>query len=96
VSLIVRPEAAADIEAAHAWYENQRPGLGNEFLIALSTMFEVLVEHPRRHRCVHRDIHRANLRRFPYGIFFRIVQADVVVIACFHARRNPRAWQRRQ
>ncbi len=29
---VVRPAAAADIEEAFLWYEQQRGGLGNEFL----------------------------------------------------------------
>lgn len=33
--LVYRPEAAADVEEAFAWYERQRVGLGAEFLGAL-------------------------------------------------------------
>lgn len=42
MSLFVRPHAAADIEAEYPWYERQRPGLGDEFLGAVSAVFEVL------------------------------------------------------
>jgi plasmid stabilization system protein ParE len=96
VSLFVRPDAAADIEEAHSWYESQRPGLGDEFLDAILVVFELLLERPRRYRVVHRDTRRANLRRFPFGVFYRIVDADVVVIACFHASRDPRRWRGRE
>ncbi len=30
--LIVAPEAEQDVADAYAWYENRRPGLGEEFL----------------------------------------------------------------
>jgi hypothetical protein len=40
VSLFVRPDAAAEIEAAHFWYESQRPGLGDEFLDAILLVLE--------------------------------------------------------
>lgn len=96
MSLSVRPHAAADIEDAYFWYETQRPGLGGEFLDAISGVFSVLLESPRRYRLVHRDTRRANLRRFPYGVFYRILGADVVVIACFHASRDPRVWRARK
>ena len=33
--LVVRPAAAADIDEAYLWYEGQRAGLGEEFLVAL-------------------------------------------------------------
>jgi hypothetical protein len=30
--LLIRPQAEADLREARNWYENQRPGLGDEFL----------------------------------------------------------------
>ena len=95
MNLSVRPRAAADIEDAHSWYESQRRGLGGEFLDAISAVFAVLRESPQRYRVVHRDTRRANVRRFPFGVFYRIIGEDVVVIACFHARRDPRSWRGR-
>ena len=34
-------------------------------------------------------------RRFPYSIFSRVESQQVVVLAVFHSRRNPRIWQTR-
>jgi len=34
VIVVLRPAAAADVEAAYRWYEQQRAGLGDEFLAA--------------------------------------------------------------
>ena len=46
-------------------------------------------EHPQRFPVVHRNTHRALLRRFPYGIFIESKAGHLVVIACFHSKRNP-------
>jgi hypothetical protein len=35
VIVVLRPAAAADVEAAYRWYEQQRAGLGDEFLDAV-------------------------------------------------------------
>ena len=43
--VVVRPAAAADIEDAYEWYESQQPGLGDEFLAALRTTRDRLLEH---------------------------------------------------
>ena len=32
----IRPEARTDVQAAYDWYEAQCPGLGDEFLIAIT------------------------------------------------------------
>jgi hypothetical protein len=34
-------------------------------------------------------------RRFPYGLFYRVYGDTIVIVACLHAKRDPRQWQRR-
>lgn len=92
---IFRPDAAGDVEDAYRWYENQRPGLGEEFLAAVGTVVESLAAYPERFPIVYRQTRRANLRRFPYSLFYRIIDEQVVVVACMHGRRHPRQWQSR-
>jgi len=93
--LIFRPAAAADVEDAYRWYENQRAGLGEEFLAEVSTVVESLMAYPEQFPIVYRETRRANLRRFPYSLFYRIIDDEVVVVACMHGRRHPRRWQSR-
>jgi plasmid stabilization system protein ParE len=96
VSLIVRPAAASDLDDVYLWYEVQRPGLGREFLDAVAQTLQAVVEMPGRFRVVDRDMRRAHVRRFPYSVFFRTVARDVVVVGCFHGRRDPRQWKARR
>ena len=96
MNLLVRPAAAADLEEAFLWYNARRPGLGGEFLEAVDQVFRGLLENPRGYRVVYRETRRAHVRRFPYGVFYRIVGDNVVVVACFHGKRDPRRWGRRQ
>jgi hypothetical protein len=35
------------------------------------------------------------VRWFPYGLFFLVEETRVVVIACFHGKRNLKHWQLR-
>jgi plasmid stabilization system protein ParE len=94
--VVVRPAAAADIEDAYEWYESQQPGLGEEFLAALRTIRDRLLEHPEAHPILHRNTRRVLIqRRFPYAVFYRVYGDTIVVVACMHAKRDPRRWQRR-
>ena len=94
--VVVRPAAAADIEDAYHWYESQQPGLGEDFLAALRTVRDRLLEHPEAHPVLHRKTRRALIqRRFPYAVFYRIYGDTIVVVACMHAKRDPRRWQGR-
>lgn len=91
--VIVRPAAAADIEEAYDWYEIQRPGLGEEFLTALRSTLNRVIAQPEAFAVIHRTIRRALIPlRFPYGLFYRLSDDTIVVVACMHAKRDPRRW----
>jgi plasmid stabilization system protein ParE len=94
--VIVRPAAAADIDDAYRWYEARRPGLGEEFLVALNATRDHVIEQPEAYPVLHRATRRALLpRRFPYALFYRVYGDNIVIVACMHAKRDPRRWQRR-
>ena len=95
IRFLVRPAAAADIDEAYLWYEGQRPGLGNEFLIAAQAVNEAIAQHPYLYPVVHRNTRRALFRRFPYALYYRIYDEVVVVVACMHGRRSSKRWQSR-
>lgn len=96
MKIVVRPAAAADIEEAFEWYERQRPGLGEDFLTALDSTLEQVSAQPEAFAVIHRATRRALIpHRFPYGLFYRIYGETIVVVACMHAKRHPRRWQRR-
>jgi len=61
--------AGADIEAARRWYEQQRPGLGNEFLDEITRAIRLLEEHPERRPFYYLGFRRILTRRFPYKLF---------------------------
>jgi plasmid stabilization system protein ParE len=92
---VLRPAAAADVEDAWRWYEAQREGLGEEFLDVVGATLESIRAHPESAPVVLRDIRRQLLRRFPYGLFYRLIQGQVLVVACLHAKRSPRVWRTR-
>ena len=70
--LIIRPAAEEDMEEASAWYEGQREGLGKEFLVAVGEALDKIAKHPDFGIVVHQRLRRANVRRFPYGIFYLV------------------------
>jgi hypothetical protein len=40
-------------------------------------------------------LRRARAKKFPYALFFLIEPDALLVVACFHASRDPRQWQNR-
>ncbi|HEY0513653.1 MAG TPA: type II toxin-antitoxin system RelE/ParE family toxin [Thermoanaerobaculia bacterium] len=93
--LSIRPEAEIEIQEAHNWYELQRQGLGDEFLIELRDALAAVELSPRRYPIVRGKVRRAILHRFPYSILYLAEPENTVVIACFHGKRDPRRWHSR-
>ena len=62
--LISEPPADLDVEAAFEWYENERPGLGLEFLDELRTSYHGIADGPL---CTRVAIWRSGLIATPFG-----------------------------
>ena len=93
-SVSLRPQALDEIRSARQWYDAQRAGLGGEFQAEVDRVVELLAQSPLLFPTVHARIRRAMIRRFPYGVFFHLAGADVVLLSCYHLRRRPRRWGR--
>lgn len=91
----LREEAERDLYSAASWYEQQRSGLGHEFLDEILSALQVIPEQPLMYPVVHRNTRRALISRFPFGIYFRVEQSCIVVLAIMHASRHPHRWQER-
>ena len=91
----LRPEAEQDLLEAAFWYEEQRTGLGIQFLDEALTIFSGIAEGPSMYPTVHRDTRRALMHRFPFGVYYRVENAAIVVVAVMHGSRDPRRWKKR-
>ena len=91
----LRPEAEADVADAARWYEEQRPGLGAEFLDEVLRTFSSISEHPDLCPRVYGEIRRALTRRFPFGVFYLCDESEQVVLAVMHGSRDPSRWKGR-
>jgi plasmid stabilization system protein ParE len=91
----LREEAERDLAAAASWYEQQREGLGHEFLDEALASFHGIGRQPMAYPIVHRDTRRALMSTFPFGIYFRIEERFIVVLAIVHGSRHPHRWQGR-
>ena len=88
--VLFRPEAREDAIQARDWYEKQSAGLGGEFVRALEAGVAVARRSPDAFPSVGGEFRRVLLRRFPYSLVYQFQGDTLVVLACFHHRRNPR------
>jgi plasmid stabilization system protein ParE len=94
-SLVVNPEAQADLAEAIAYYNDQRDGLGREFANCVDEAFATIRENPQLAAEIYRSARLALVRRFPFLVCYRIVEDEVRIISVFHGRRDSRTWKSR-
>jgi len=93
--LIITPQAEADLAEARSWYEDKREGLGERLLLCFEAALGHILRSPKGSTEVFPGIRRVVVRRFPYGVFYRIDPDQIAVIAIYHSKRDPRGWQSR-
>lgn len=91
------PEADAEALDAALWYEDERTGLGDDFLAARERAIERIEGTPQglprleyydgRH-----EIRRVLMRRFPYAVIFQVRADELLVVAIAHVKRRPLYW----
>ena len=86
--VIIRPNAEADLQEAHAWYESQRAGLGDALLDEIRHAVRHLETDPARRAFYYRDFRRLLTRRFPYKLFYRVEGDRVIVFRVLHAKQK--------
>ena len=94
-SVIFTQAARGELIEAQDWYEREARGLGRRFRHAIDALIDRMIDNPQQFPIVFKNVRRALLRRFPYSIFFVVEEDALIVIACFHASRNPSRWQKR-
>ena len=93
--VIVRPLAERDLLEAQSWYERKNPGLGTRFRSSVGDVLQLLADSPLIFPAVLREVRRAAVQHFPYVLYYLVRRDRILVIGCFHARRDPRIALRR-
>lgn len=89
VRLIFHPEAKNELRAAAARYEDKRHGLGQEFLSEVRGIAAKIRQNPLRCSFVSPSYRCCRVKRFPYGIIYRVDDDQVVIAAVMPFKRKP-------
>ena len=96
--LELHPEALAELRGAALWYDERRPGLGDEFIAEVSAALDRIEDAPESYaawagtRTTGQLIRKATVQRFPYLVAFEKHEQHVLILAVAHAKRRPLYW----
>jgi len=72
--VIVRPEAEDDLKGAFSWYEDNRVGLGYDFLLQVNAGLNFIMRNPEIHLIEYKGTRKHIIKRFPYKIIYLIAK----------------------
>jgi plasmid stabilization system protein ParE len=87
--------ANAELQEAIAYYEGERPGLGEEFALEVQDAIARILENPLAWTRLSKQIHQCQVRRFPYVVIYQIRADLILIVAVKHHRRRPMYWRNR-
>ncbi|MEW6302434.1 MAG: type II toxin-antitoxin system RelE/ParE family toxin [Verrucomicrobiota bacterium] len=95
--LILEGEAKAEFLEAFAWYEEQAEHLGVRFVHDVDRVMAAICANPLRFSLAGRLNRRAQVRGWPYTIYFAInaKRREIKVVAVWHGARDPATLRRR-
>ncbi|ETW98101.1 MAG: hypothetical protein ETSY1_20135 [Candidatus Entotheonella factor] len=94
---IFHPAARRELEEAIDYYNAERQGLGKEFREEVQRVLALLTRFPRLGQVVRGSVRRMQLSRFPYHIYYRLLESDNLrILAVAHNRQRPGYWVGRQ
>jgi toxin ParE1/3/4 len=97
MNLEIIPQAQQDIAEAARYYRDRRAGLDVVFLAKVDAAVVTIATDPLRFAQVRPGIRRCFLERFPYGIYYRLPDADTIrIIIVRHHSRRPGFGMRRK
>ncbi len=91
----LHPEAEAEMIEAAAYYEVQQADLGKRFLASVQDAISSIRINPRLYPVVDLDVRRCLTKVFPFGVLFRVLPDQIIVIAVMHLARHPNYWKNR-
>ena len=87
--------AREEVSDAYLYYENQKLGLGDNFLENLDDIFNLILDNPNLYPKDFEEVRKALLKKFPFTIYYEIVEEQIFVYSVFHQSRNPENWRQR-
>lgn len=89
-TLIINEEAAAEIQDAYDYYEEQQAGLGDYFIKVLYARLGQILKAPNGNQLVYASYRQAVVFKFPFVIIYEIEEGAIIVYSVFHTSRNPK------
>jgi plasmid stabilization system protein ParE len=96
MSIEFHPAVQQDVAEARRHYHSVSETLADEFEAELRDVIALAAANPGRFHLVKPQVHRANLKRFPYHVIYRRISVGIRITLVRHNRRHPNVGMERR
>lgn len=89
------PEAKIEFFEAINYFEECSQGLGLDFSREIFSAIQRIIRFPTAWSEFSENTRRGLAKRFPYGLIYRIVEDEIIIIAVMQLNRHPDYWKKR-
>ena len=94
-SLELSDEAEVDFNKSYKFYYEDSPKVAETYFKQINIAFENVKQNPESFPVVRKNVRKYVVKKFPFVIYYQIVDTVIQVIAIFHTSRNPEIWNER-
>lgn len=58
-------------------------------------IWDTIADNPQIYPVIHRDSRGAVINKFPFGLYIRVENNLIIIVAVMHASREPSNWKKR-
>jgi plasmid stabilization system protein ParE len=92
--IITSTKAEFDVDKAIEYYKDINIQLAKDFLTELKATSKYIQKHPKKIQIRYANIRVAFLKRFPFGVHFRLEDKTISILSILHTSGDPENWER--
>ena len=85
--------AQKEFEEIVNYYDHQREGLGNQFILEVRRTVRRIENFPDAWSPMSSDVRRCQVHRFPYSVIYSVRDEIILIAAIQHHHRQPDHWR---
>jgi plasmid stabilization system protein ParE len=86
------PLASKELDEAVAHYLAVDTELANRFLDEVDSAIGRILEYPNAWQKLRENVRRCRLKHFEYGLVYKVLDSEAMILAVMHLRRDPKYW----
>lgn len=90
------PHAERELKEATVYYDQIDPALADLFSLEVQHALLRIAQFPKAWPSISASARRCSLRKFPYGIVYRMGKDLIDIVAFMHLSRKPSYWSERK